>query len=403
MHRKNFLQALTVGAASLGAAPAIAQRKAITPSPPGDVKITAIKAFALPQATFVKVETDAGISGWGEADHDNPKMTKKLIEERLASYWINQDPWQTEHLWHRMFFKEEDFGSTGFLPGAMSGIDNALWDLKGKLVNLPVYKLLGGANPGAIQLYGSFGRTPDTPGLPLYTPAEMAAIAANFVQQGYKAVKARMQIRTLNVDPNPDLTFDIVKAVRKAIGDEIELFVDFNNGYTPAKAISMAKRLIEHCNIAMVEEPVTYHNYHDLAEVVAALDIPVAAGEHEYNRWQMREMITTGKVDIVNTDVIKAGGISENRKIAALAHAFDRPVMVHNTRPTLMSAASLHFLASIENPARFQEFAGFRPAMKFDGLFDNILELKDGFIKVPQTAGIGLIANEKAIEKAAQW
>lgn len=406
MQRKEFLRALTLGTAGAGLLPAGLQATAPAPptlaDPPAapQVKITSIKAYALDEATFVKIETDAGVSGWGEADHDNPSLTRRIIERVCAPMLIGRDPWQTEYFWQQLIFKAEDIGGSGLLPGSISGIDNALWDIKGKLTGLPVYKLLGGANVDKIRLYGSFGRGKDEGGA-LRTADEMAAMAAGFVQQGYLAVKARMQIRQLNIDPDPDSTYEIIRAVRKAIGDDIQLFVDFNNGYTPARAIMMARKLFEQFNIAIVEEPVTYNNYRDLAQVVEALDIPVAAGEHEYNRWQMRELIVEGKVDIVNTDIIKAGGITENRRIAALAQAFDRPIMAHNTRPTLMSAASLHFLASIPNAGRFQEFAGFRPSMGLDGLFENALEFKDGHIMIPQIPGIGLIANEKAIIKAA--
>jgi L-alanine-DL-glutamate epimerase-like enolase superfamily enzyme len=362
----------------------------------GQAKITAVKAFALPKATYVKIETDTGMSGWGEGDHENPVIVAQVVEKLCAPLLIGGSPWDSEYYWQQLFFKLEDVGSTGLLPGALAGIDNALWDLKGKLAGMPVYQLLGGMRTERVRLYGSFPRGKPEGGW--RTPDEMAAVAAGFVAEGYGAVKARMQIRALNVDPDPDPTYAVIKAVRKAIGDDISLFVDFNNGYTPARAIALAKKLYEHFNIAIVEEPVTYLNYHDLAQVVEALDIPVAAGEHEFNRWQIRELILTGKADIINTDVMKAGGITENRRMAALAQAFDRPVMAHNTRPTLATAATLHFLASIPNAARWQEFGGFRvQELGVGGLFENSLEFDKGYLKVPQIPGIGLIANEQKI------
>lgn len=363
----------------------------------GQVKITGVRTFVFRNATFVKVETDAGVNGWGEADHDHPSLTAAVIREICATIVVGRDPFDSEYLWHQMWFRGEDAGSTGLLPGAIAGVDNALWDLRGKLLGLPVHKLAGSYGRDVIRVYGSFGRG-DNPKT-RKGPEQMARVATEFVAQGYRTLKARMQIRQLNVDPDPDDTLAIVKAVRAAVGDGVELFVDFNNGYTPAKAIDMTKRLVEHCNIAAIEEPVSYHNYAGLRDVVEAVDIPVMAGEHEFNRWQMRDLITIGNADVINADVIKCGGISECRKVAALAHAFDRYLMTHNTRPTLATAASLQLAASIPNAARVQEFAGGRPEMGLGDLFENAIEFRDGVLTVPTIPGLGLIVNEARMEE----
>ncbi len=366
-------------------------------SMPSGVRITNVKPYVFKKATFVKIETDAGISGWGEADHDYPKLTAAVINEICRKELLGKDPFDGEHLWMRMYFNGEDAGSTGLLPGAIAGVDNALWDLKGKLLNLPVHKLSGGSGIEKVRVYASFGRSGGRDGLK--TPEEMASTAAKYVEQGYTTVKVRMQIRQLNLDPDPDPTFETIKAVRQAIGDDIELFVDFNNGYTPAKAIVLARKLIEHCNIAALEEPVSYHDYAGLRQVTEALDIPVMAGEHEFNKWQIRDLILHGNVDIINVDLIKAGGFTENRKIAAIAHAFDKTIMTHNTRPYLATAASLQLVASISNAARVQEYAGKRPELELDHLFKNYFVFKDGYLYVPDAPGLGLEVDENAMEK----
>lgn len=364
------------------------------------IKISDVKTFVAKSATFVKVETDSGHCGWGEADHDYPNLTAAVIREICTPQVFGQDPFDTEQLWMRMYFKGEDAGTTGLLPGAIAGVDNALWDLKGHILNLPVHKISGGHPPDKVRVYGSFGRSGGKAGF--RTPAQMAAIAAGFVEQGYRTVKARMQIRQLDLDPDPDPTFAVITAVRKAIGDDIELYVDFNNGYTPAKAITMSRRLIEHCNIAAVEEPVSYHDYPGLRQVVEALDIPVMAGEHEFNKWQMRDLMTIGNADIINADLIKCAGFSENRKIAAMAHAFDKPIMTHNTRPTLATAASLQLVASIPNAARVQEYAGARLELGLKDLFQNDLVCKNGYLYLPSGPGVGLMVNEEAMAKIEQ-
>jgi galactonate dehydratase len=393
--RKDFLKLSALSLPIAGISSGAKVRQSI--QAPAEVKITKVKPYVFKKATFVKIETDAGISGWGEADHDHPELVAKVINDICKNEVEGQSPFDSEYMWMQMFFKGEDAGSTGLLPGAIAGIDNALWDLKGKLLNMPVHKLMGGSKIEKVRVYGSYGRSGGKNGQK--NAAEMAATGAMFVEQGYKTIKARMQIRQLNIDPDPDPTFEIVREVRKAIGDDIELFVDFNNGYSPAKAITMGKKLYEHFNIAALEEPVSYHNYPGLRQVVEAMEIPVMAGEHEFNKWQMRDLINIGKVDVINADVIKCAGITECKKVADMAHAFDRPVMVHNARPTLATAASLQLIAAISNAARVQEYAGRREELGLNHLFKEELTFQDGFLYVPLSPGLGLQVDEKAMDK----
>lgn len=375
---------------------ALPDQQATFAKPSEDVKITDLRAYVFKKATYVKIETDAGVAGWGEADHDYPKLTAAVLEEVCRKEVIGASPFDSEYLWMQMFFRGEDAGSTGLLPGALAGVDNALWDLKGKLLGLPVYKLLGGFKREKVRVYGSYGRGTKNP----KSNAEMARIAADFVDQGYRTVKARMQIRQLNINPDPDPTFEVIKAVRQAIGDDIELFVDFNNGYSPAKATALGLKLYEHFNIAALEEPVSQHNYPGLRQVVDALPIPVMGGEHEFNKWQMRDLITVGNVDVINADLIKCAGITECQKVAGMAHAFDKLIMVHNARPTLATAASLQLVASIPNAARVQEYAGKREELGLNHLFDDYFKFEDGYLYLPtDQPGLGLTVNEQAMEK----
>ncbi len=391
MIKRAFLGVGGVAAAATGRSLGFAGEKV------SGFKITDVKPYVFKNATFVKITTDTGVSGWGEADHDYPKLTAEVIEQICKREVVGQDPFDSEYLWMRMYFRGEDAGTTGLLPGAIAGVDNALWDLKGRLLNLPVHKLSGSYQLDRVRVYGSFGRSGGKSGM--RSPQEMAQLAAGFVEQGYQTVKVRMQIRQLDVDPDPDPTFAVVAAVRKMIGDSVELFVDYNNGYTPARAITVSRKLIEHFNIAAVEEPVSYHDYAGLRQVVKALDIPVMAGEHEFNKWQMRDLMTIGQVDIINADLIKCAGFSENRKIAALAHAFDKFIMTHNTRPTLATAASLQLVGSIPNACRVQEYAGARGELGLTSLFQNQIEFKDGYLLMPQGPGLGLQVDEQAMEK----
>lgn len=396
MNRKDFLRSLGLGGlGSLLPWASVSQPD----SQPDDVRITDVECYRFKKANFVRVSTNTGISGWGESDGSNRDFTHLYIEKELKKYVLGKNPFDSESIWLEAYLKGLETGMSGLHPGSLAGIDNAIWDLKGKVLGMPVHQLLGGNGKKKIRVYGSYGR--DKGGYDYRSPQEMARIAADFVEQGYQAVKARLQIRQENVNPYPDDTFECVKAIREAIGDDIRLFIDFNNGYTPAEATVMAKRLYEHFNIAALEEPVFQQDYAGLRQVVESLDIPVMAGEHEYSSWMVKELLLEAGVDLVNIDVIKCGGITDCKKAAAIAHVFGKQVMVHNAKPTLATAASLQLLASIPNGAQFQEYAGKREHEGYGnllGLFDNYFRFEDGYLEVPQEPGLGLIVNEKAME-----
>jgi galactonate dehydratase len=396
MNRKTFLRSLSV--ASIGGAFLHGKSQAqvtLKPTQSG-VKITNIKPYIFSNALYVKVETDAGVSGWGEGDHETTKVLGVFIEEVLKPVLIGQDPFDSEYLWTQLFFEGFENGSTGINPGAVAGIDNALWDLKGRLLKLPVHKLLGSNKIEKTAVYGSYGRRKKSG---FKTPDEMAVEGLKFVEQGYKTLKARMQLYDRDRNPSFNFTYDCIKAIRKSIGDHIELFVDFNNGYTAGKAIELGLKLYEHFNIKAIEEPVSSLNYPALRQVVDALPCEVNAGEHEYNKWQFRDLIVTGNPDCLNLDLIKCGGMSEVKKIAAMAHAFDKEIMVHNTRPTLATAASLNLVGSIANAAKVQEFSGMRPELEQGLLFHNSLLFEAGFLHIPTGVGLGLEVNEAEMEK----
>lgn len=394
MNRKQFFKNISVG--FMGASLVQNEMFAKNPTQKSGIKITNIKPYVFSNALYVKVETDAGISGWGEGDHETTPIIGKFIEEVLKPVLIGQDPFDSEYLWHQMFFEGFENGSTGINPGAVAGVDNALWDLKGRISQKPVSKLLGGNKLEKIAVYGSYGRRKKNG---FKTADEMASEGMKFVEQGYKTIKARMQLYDRDRNPPFNFTYDCIKAVRKMVGDTIDIFVDFNNGYTAGKAIELGLKLYENFNIKVIEEPVSSMNYADLRQVVEALPCEVNAGEHEYNRWQFRDLIVTGNPDCLNLDVIKCAGISECKKIAGMAHAFDKEIMVHNTRPTLATAASLNFLGSISNFAKVQEFSGMRPEMNQAQYFKNSLKFEDGFLFIPTEIGLGLEVDESVMEK----
>lgn len=371
----------------LGLAPAVAGVS--------KMKIAALETFRLKNALFVKVSSSEGLIGWGEVSPNNTRVAETFIHHGLKEHVMGRSIWDAEPVWDDMFYDNHDLGPQGVLLYAIAGIDCALWDLRGKAAGMPVHKLLGGAYRTRVKAYGSFGVDGGTK----MTPEQAAAQAVKFVERGFKTVKLRMQIRERNVNPYPDPTLPYARAVRKAIGDQVEFFVDINNGYTAARAIEVGKRLRDELNVRYFEEPVSTQNLHELAQVSEALDIPVIAGEKEYTRWQQRDLIEHGKVDILNPDVSKCGGITEAKKIAALGQATERPIIPHNTRPTLATAASLQFAASISNCGSFMEYVdtdGFRALM---GAMKSNVELKDGYLVVPQAPGLGIEPDEAALRR----
>jgi L-alanine-DL-glutamate epimerase-like enolase superfamily enzyme len=400
-NRRAFLKtSAAVGATAL-LAPKIAEAQINSASnsvlsPISGVKIKDVKTYKLPQAIFVQVVADNGVSGWGEASPNNRHLVETFIHNGIKENVVGKSVWNAEPVWDDMFYDNHDLGPGGVLTYAIAGVDCALWDLRGKLTKMPVYRLLGGKYRDRVRAYGSFGVN----GGQRMSADEAARKAAKFVERGFTVVKLRMQIRERNINPNPDPTLEYARAVRRAVGDKIEFFVDINNGYTAARAIEMGKRLRQEIGVNYYEEPVSTQNLHELAQVCDALDFPVIAGEKEYTRWQHRDLIERGKVGIINPDVVKCGGLTEAKKIAAFAQACSRQIVPHNTKPTLSTAAALHFAASISNCGAFMEFVDVDEFRDLMSLMKQNVVFKDGFLEVPQTAGLGIEPDEERLKRS---
>jgi L-alanine-DL-glutamate epimerase-like enolase superfamily enzyme len=360
------------------------------------IKITNLKTYTLPRAILVKIETNAGISGWGESSPNNTKLIQTFIETDMKQRVVGRDPFDTEPIWNELYWYNQDLGPGGALPYAIAGIDLALWDLKGKILQQPVYKLLGGSFQKEFLAYGGFGVYGFT--VPIEKAVEQAL---NLAAKGFKVIKLRMQIREYNMNPIPDYTLDYYKAIREALPDEVELFVDPNEGYTASRAIQVGKEL-QGMGMKYYESPCPLENHKDTAAVVEALDIPVLAGEKCYTRWQFRDLILEANPDIIQPDLIKAGGITEVKKIATLGQAFFKTLAPHNTKPTLGTAAALHLLASCPNFGPFIEFIETELYGPILSVFENQVQFKNGKLIVPEGPGLGLEIDEKRVEKLAE-
>ena len=401
--RRRFIKsamATALGAGAAGAGMGPLPRAAAAVPVDTSTKITGINTFVMRRAIFVKVTADNGMVGWGECAQNNKALMETFVHNGLKQQVIGRDPFDTEPLWDQMFYLNHDLGPGGALANAIAGIDIAIWDLKARMLGLPVYKLLGGKYRDRVLAYGSFAVDAGNK----MTPKQAAAEAVDFVRDGFTVVKLRMQIREYRLNPEPDPTLVYVRAVDRAIGNDAEIFVDINNGYSAGRAVQVGRQLFEEFGIRYYEEPCSDQNHRETRQVVDELqDMLVIAGEKEYTRWQLTELITRANPDIINPDIVKAGGITEMKKIAAIAQAFTKPIVCHNTRPTLATAATLHFAASISNCGPFVEFP--ETKKKFAALLrvmDTNVRLEDGFLYLPEGPGLGIEVNEQRVRAASQ-
>lgn len=302
------------------------------------MKITRVDSIVLlGQYHLVRVETDEGVSGVGEVSPMNAAVTHSMVEHALAPLLVGENPADIERLWQRMFHRPYKLGPMGAHLEAIAGVDIALWDIAGKVAGQPLYQLLGGMVREAPEVYASSMQR----GMPPHVEAERAL---GFKEQGYRAYKIHSATPWM-ADDGEDYTIDTVRAMRELVGDDFDILVDVNNAYLPHTAVRVA-RALEELRVWHFEEPLAAHDHDGYAALAAAVDIPIAAGEQEYTKWQFRDLILRAQLDILQPDVIKCGGITEFRKIAALAETFSKPITVHNTQPTIGTLAHLHLWAS---------------------------------------------------------
>jgi L-alanine-DL-glutamate epimerase-like enolase superfamily enzyme len=278
-----------------------------------DVQATLLKTGSV----FVQVFTDEGVRGIGECSPMNGRVLAHFVETALKPLVVGEDPLQIDRLWTRMMFRTYKLGVQGVQPEAIAGLDIALWDILGKVAGLPISVLLGGRYRERVLMYASIG------GGAHMTVEEMARKVEDALEKGFRAIKIRMDWRADCQDTDPEKDWRMFQACKKLTGDDIPLSFDANNGYSVTTAIRQGRRF-ESLDIWHYEEPVAQFDYAGLAQVADALDAPVSAGEHEYTRWQFRDLIHQARVDILQPDVVKCGGITEMRKIAVLAETYNK-------------------------------------------------------------------------------
>jgi D-galactarolactone cycloisomerase len=369
--------------------------------PNADLKIVDIKAFPtsfpVPKenqvtlgigtsikrdAVVVKVVTAGGLVGWGEAHHGRAHTAvAKLIETTLKQLVVGMDAADNVGVWAKIY--KMQLGSHGMGAGtclAMSGIDLALWDIRGQAASMPIYRLLGGAYRGLPAYAGgvSLGYQP---------PSELIAEIDKNLALGYKAVKLR-------VGDTPRRDLERIAAVRKHYGEDLAILTDANTGYTVADARA-AMPGMEELNVAWLEEPFPAHDYRSYSMAATFSSTPLAAGENHYTRFEFNRVIEDGDISILQPDLSKTGGITEALRIAAMASAYKLPIHPHSSMTGLNHAASIHFLAGIDNGGYFE--GDVSKANKFrDELCSTPYTVdKDGKVWPVDKPGLGLEVDEK--------
>ena len=347
---------------------------------------------------FVKVETDQpGLYGWGEATLEWKTKSVVGAVEDLSALLIGQDPRRVEHLWqmmHRQYFWRG--GITNFT--ALSGIDQALWDIKGKDLGKPVCELMGGPVRDTLRFYDHLGGGSLEGMYKTGEPEDFARLIQESVSRGFTAVKA-MPIPVAELVESADVlkkSARCVEAMRKAVGDKIDIMLDLHARTTAAAAIQFGRMLADY-NLYWYEEPCWPEHVDALVEVSRALPFPIATGERLVGRWEFRELLEKRAVSVIQPDVSHCGGISEARRIAAMAETYGISVACHNPQGPVSTSASLQVGFATPNYL-IQEVVRKDVPWRNDVVTEPI-GMEGGLARAPTAPGLGIEINEAEAAK----
>ncbi len=370
-----------------------------------DLKIAAIKAYPISfpvppehrvalgigtaikrDAVVVKVTTEGGLIGWGESHHGRAHTAvAKLIETTLTQLVKGMEATDVVGVWDRIY--QRQLASHGMGAGtclAMSGIDCALWDIRGQAAGMPIYQLLGGRRRGVPAYAGGVS-------LGYQAPAKLVEEARPHVEHGYKALKLR-------VGDSPKRDLERIRAVRKAFGDDMAILTDANIGYS-VEDVRQVMPGMDELGVAWLEEPFPAHDYRSYAMARTFGRTPLAAGENHYTRFEFNRVIEDGVISILQPDLSKTGGLTEALRIAHMASAYKLPIHPHSSMTGLNQAASIHFLAAIDNGGYFE--GDISRANKFrDELVSNPGAIdRNGLVWPLDKPGLGLAVNEEFLKQ----
>ncbi|MFD6136690.1 galactonate dehydratase [Isoptericola sp. NPDC060257] len=361
------------------------------------MKITSLTTFAVPPRwLFLKIETDEGIVGWGEPVLEGRAASVAAAVEELSDYLVGKDPRHIEDHW-TVLYRSGFYRGGGVHMSALAGIDQALWDIKGKALGVPVHELLGGRVRDRIKVYSWIGGD---------RPAETAAAAREAVGRGFSAVKMNgpEELQYLDTRGKVERVVANVAAVREAVGPDVGIGVDFH-GRVHRPMARVLLEALEPYHLMFVEEPVLSEHVDGIADVLRASSTPIALGERLYSRWDFKDVITSGVVDVIQPDLSHAGGITEVRKIAAMAEAYDIAVAPHCPLGPIALAACLQLDAVTYNAVIQEQSLGIHYNTSND-LLDYVVDpsvfaYSDGSVEIPRGPGLGIEVDEDYVRERA--
>ena len=350
------------------------------------MKITGFETIPIQgRSMILKMFTDEGITGYGEPmNYEHWRVVAQAVED-MAEYLVGKDPLNIEDHWQAMY-RSSYSRSMPVLIGALSGIEMAMWDVFGKVVGMPVWKLLGGKVRDRIRVYTGTGGN---------EPAECAERATKAVEEGFRAVKMGASPRPVRFVDTPktiDFMVSRVAAVREAVGDDVDIAVDLHRRLSPTMAAILVKEL-EPLRPLFAEEPCHPENNEALLALSHGTTVPIATGERHLTRWGFRELIEREMCAILQPDIRHCGGMLELKKISGMAEIHNMAVAPHNAAGPVGVAASVHVMATVPNMLICE--GGHR---RGEGLFKTPLVFKDGFIELPTEPGLGVDMDDDALE-----
>ena len=360
------------------------------------MRVTELKTFLIGGSwrnwLIVKLETDEGIHGVGEATLEGKSKTVEAAVKELARYIVGKDPFAIERHFQEMY-RRAFYSGGEVLTSAISGVETALWDIKGKALGVPVYELLGGRTRDLIKLYANAWYRPGM------SPDEFARAAGETVSLGAKGLKFnpwsgrpgldfyRLENSILNVG------IEAVAAVRDAVGPDVDLYIDCNGIFSTVGNAVRAGKAVERFNIGFFEEPVPHENFDAMAHVRSKVDIPIATGERLFTIFAFQQLLERGAADIVQPDMAHCGGMLEARKIAAIADSHYAAFTPHNPNGEVSYASAVQMAACVPNFLALEHFPP--EPWRFD-VCSNPLVVEDGWLEVSDRPGLGVEFNEEA-------
>ena len=357
------------------------------------MKISDIRTYlGRPRWGFVEIETDAGLIGWGEPVIEGKAATVRACVEEMKPYLIGADPMKIEDIWN-VLYRAGFYRGGPVIMSAIAGIDQALWDIKGKYYNAPIYDLLGGACRDSMRVYCWIGGD---------RPADVGAAALEKKNEGFTAIKmnATEELQMVDSYEKIDAVLERVAAIRSSCGKYFGIAIDFHGRVHKPMAKVLAKKL-EEFDPMFLEEPVLCEHMDEFKEISRACNVPIATGERLFSKYDFKRLLEKGGVDIIQPDLSHAGGITEVRKIAAMAEAYDVALAPHCPLGPIALAACLQVDACSYNAFIQEQSMGIH-YNEFHGPLDYILNpetytFTDGSVQIPKLPGLGVEVNKELV------